>query len=147
MTADEDVEKVDKAIYDLLINRSKPDNGLTVREMTRIIWHYKEGDPSNEQFYNRAKLLERRIGAVRRKIFANIRRALKKLIEEDERTGRKRISVKVARPEFIPYALPVKKYWRYFNAANYEQMKWVIKGLRHKADGLNANAEVLEAVF
>jgi hypothetical protein len=141
MSKKEEYDKVDAGIYDLLLNRDSPENGLTVRQMTRIIWNYGLGNDdddiiTDEKFYNRAKLVERRIGAFRHRIFERIRNDMK----ENEAS-------KVKRPAFIPYALPVGKYWKYLNAANYEQMPWVVKGLRHKADGLNANAEVLEAVF
>lgn len=136
MTNKEDNEIIDKAILKLLFNIDNPSDGLTVREMTRIIWDYKEDSPTTENFYNRAKLLERRIGAYRHRIFQLIRKDMKEKKPED-----------VKRPPFIPYALPVGKYWRYLNAANFEQMPWVIKGLRHKADGLNYNAETLEAIF
>jgi UDP-2,3-diacylglucosamine pyrophosphatase LpxH len=135
-TKKEDIDMVDNAIYKLLFDIDKPSDGLTIREMTRIIWNYKADDPTTEQFYNRAKMLERRIGAIRHRIFEKIRKEMKE-----------KGASKVNRPKFIPYALPVKNYWKYLNAASYEQMPWVIKGLRHKADGLNSNAEVLEAVF
>lgn len=136
MTTKDDIEKVDNAIFDLLHDIDNPDDGLTVREMTRVIWNYSEDSPTTEQFYNRAKMLERRIGAYRHRIFQRIRKEMKE-----------KGTTKVNRPNFIPYALPVGRYWKYLNAANYQQMPWVVKGLRHKADGLNSNAEVLEAVF
>lgn len=148
----EDIDMIDNGIYNLLFNRDSPERGLTVRQMTRRIFGYGEGDEddapvTDELFYTRAKLVERRIGAIRHKIFAEIRRKMKEQREEDEKRGVQRISMEIERPKFIPYALPVGKYWKYLNAANYQQMPWVIKGLRKKADGLNANAEVLEAVF
>lgn len=142
-------KEIDDAIEDLLFPIDNPERGLTVRQLTRKIFDYDDDDePSGDEvFYTRAKLVERRIGAIRHKIFAEIRRGIKEQKEEDEREGRRRISVELERPAFIPYALQRGKYWKYLNAANYEAMPWVIKGLRHKADGLNANAEVLEAVF
>lgn len=136
MTKKEDIQMADDNIFNLLVDIDNPSDGLTIREMTRIIWDYEVDAPTTELFYTRAKLLERRIGAYRHRIFERIRKEMKD-------TG----VLKVKRPNFIPYALPVDHYWKYLNAANFKQMPWVIKGLRHKADGLNANAEVLEAVF
>ena len=134
----EDVDRVDDYIYKILYEINSPEYGVTVREMTRIIWGYKEDEPTtNELFYNRAKLLERRIGAYRHRIFQRIRKDMKEAAKPED----------VKRPKFTPYALPVGRYWKYLNAASYEQMPWVVKGLRHKADGLNFNAETLEAIF
>ena len=143
MTNREDTERVDNAIHTLLVNLSTPEVGLTVRDMTRQIFNYK-GKGTTEEFYTDAKFLERRIGAVRHHIFEIIRRDMKLRDEEMKKT---KVEVKVKRPKFIPYALADGKYWKYFNAANFEEMKWVIKGLRKKADGLNSNAEVLEEIF
>ena len=138
MTDRQERDMVDDAIIDQLYHIDNPHDGRTVREMTRAIYGYGDNETSTtEQFYTRAKLVERRIGACRQRIFSRVRR------EMEENGG----STKVKRPAFIPYALQDGHYWKYFNAANFEQMPWIILGLRHKADGLNSNAEVLEAIF
>jgi hypothetical protein len=132
----ENSKMVDDSIVDILFDVNDPKVGWTVRDMTRRIWNYSEGEPAGELFYNRAKFVERRIGAIRHRIFEDIRNEMKA----------KKTS-KVKRPKFIPYALPVGKYWYYINGANFKQMPYIIEGLKRKADGLISNAEVLEAVF
>jgi hypothetical protein len=128
----ENIKKIDEEIYDILIDIVNPAKGWTIREITRYIWDYPEDAPAGEQFYNRAKLVERRIGSMRHNIYGDIRKGT------DE---------KITKPKFLPYALPDGKYWKYFNASTYERMPDVIKLLRIKADGLVSNAEVLEAIF
>jgi hypothetical protein len=138
MSDKENIRKIDEDIYDILIDITDPAKGWTIREITRYIWDYPEDAPAGEQFYNRAKLVERRIGSMRHNIYADIRKEMKTKKGTDE---------KITKPKFLPYALPDGKYWRYFNASTYERMPDVIKLLRIKADGLISNADVLAAIF
>ena len=136
MVSREEIEQVDEGIHELIYPINSPAEGKTIREITRWIFGYSENAPSTEGFYNHAKLVERRMGAIRHRIFEGIRQQMREKDPAD-----------IVRPNFIPYAIQIEKYWRYMNAANYRYMPTVIEGLRHKADGLNSNAEVLEAVF
>src|SRR5262245_43349412 len=138
----ENLNEIDASLIHMLRPIDDPLDGYTIREMVRIIWNYPEGSPiADEAFYNHAKLLERRIGAIRHRILGHIREQ----IQPDNGDNRPKTPQK---PDFIPYALPTeRRYYRYFNAANYRQMPYVVQGLRQKAQGMDSNADILEAIF
>jgi hypothetical protein len=140
----EDIRTADKGIIDILFYIRNPTDGRTVREMVRGIWG--EDEIYGERFYTLAKLVERRLGAFRHDAYREIRKKMKEKAGSDNPvTG-----TKLPKPNFLPYALPTgdqDKYWRYFNAVDHPMVPKVVEKLRRKADGLNANADVLDSVF
>ena len=140
----EDKDRADRGIRRMLIDIKVPIDGYSVREMVRNIWD--EDEAYGERFYSLAKLVERRIGAVRHAAYKDIRRQMKEKAQSDNPvTGKK-----LPKPDFLPYALPTgteDRYWKYFNAVDHPMVPHVVDKLRRKADGMNANAEILDSVF
>lgn len=140
----EDKQRADKAIRKILIDVKIPTEGYTVREMVRMIW--SKDELYGEGFYTFAKLVERRIGAVRHSVYKDIREQMR----EKAKSANPVTGKKLPKPEFLPYALPTgaeDRYWKYFNAVEHSMMPHVVDKLRRKAGGMNANAEILDSVF
>jgi len=119
-------EFVDRQLYKMLSGKRDLDYDYTSIKITQRILR---SDSATDVQY-----VQRRIGALRHRQLA--------LIRENIRNGNRDY-----RPEFFPASKKIdNKSWCYLNACDEPHFTDVMKIYRHRADGLNGVADVMEMV-
>jgi len=138
--------EIDHAIRFILENKENADEGLTTIDLTKSIFYDWRTMP-NVEFARACNRVQRRMGAIRKEVYHDLWEQMKRERENDQRPFDKGARLK---PDFLPFALPIKESkhtWKYFNAAKYERIGNVIKNHYIKSEGLEWVARLLESVY